>query len=156
VFANMPFGHFFMVLFFILTSIAALGAMLSLLEAPVSVVSEQFGWPRSHAIGIILFLLMIVGAGCALSESWAAEIKIFSMTFFDFLDFITSKILLPLVGMFICIFVGWVWGYPNLKAALSNEGELNNGLISAILFFILRFISPILILVVMLKGLNVF
>jgi NSS family neurotransmitter:Na+ symporter len=156
VFANMPFGHFFMVLFFVLTSIAALGAMLSLLEVPVSVASERFKWSRSRATLVNLLLLAVLGAGCALSESWTAEIKVFGMNIFNFFDFITSKLFLPLGGIFICIFVGWVWGYPQLKAALSNEGQLNNEKIIGTLFFILRFISPVLILVVMLKGLGVF
>jgi len=156
VFANMPFGHFFMVLFFILTSIAALGAMLSLLEVPVSVASERFGWSRARATIVNLLLLVVLGAGCALSGSWTAGIKILGMNLFDFFDFLTSKLFLPLGGIFICLFVGWVWGYPQLKAALSNEGQLNNEKIIKILFFILRFISPVLILAVMLEGLSIF
>ena len=156
VFTNMPFGHFFMVVFFILTSIAALGAMLSMLEVPVSVISGQLGWSRPRSIALSLSILVVLGAGCALSESWTAKIKIFDMNFFNFFDFLTSKIFLPLGGIFICAFVGWVFGLPKSIIALGNERKLKNEKIVKLLFFILRFISPILIIVVMLKGLKLF
>jgi len=156
VFTNMPFGHFSMVVFFILTSIAALGAMLSMLEVPVSVISGQLGWSRPRSIALSLSILVVLGAGCALSESWTAKIKIFDMNFFNFFDFLTSKIFLPLGGIFICAFVGRVFGLPKSIIALGNERKLKNEKIVKLLFFILRFISPILIIVVMLKGLKLF
>lgn len=155
VFASMPLGNVFMVAFFVLAAIAATGAMLSILEVPVSVFSERFGISRVKATVINLLLLALVGAGCALSNSTLSGCKPFGMTLFDLFDFVTSNLLMPLGGIFLCLFVGWVWGFERLKQALSNEGELKNeGLLKA-LFFVLRYVSPLLILVVMLKGLGV-
>lgn len=156
VFANMPFGQFFMALFFVLTSIAAIGAMLSLLEVPVSVMSERFSWSRSRATVVNLILLAILGSGCALSYSIFAHFTIQDMNLFDLFDFLTSKLFMPLGGIFLCLFVGWVWGSQRLKRALSNEGQLKNETVAQLLFFVIRFITPILILIVMLKGLGVF
>ena len=77
------------------------------------------------------------------------------MTLFALFDFVTSNLLMPLGGIVLCLFVGWAWGFERLKQALSNEGTLKNeGLLKA-LFFVLRYVSPSLILVVMLKGLSV-
>lgn len=155
VFASMPLGNVFMVAFFVLAAIAATGAMLSILEVPVSVFSERFGISRVKATLINLLLLALVGAGCALSNSTLAGFKPFGMTLFDLFDFVTSNLLMPLGGIFLCLFVGWVWGFERLKQALSNQGALRNeGLLKA-LFFVLRYVSPLLILVVMLKGLGV-
>ncbi|WP_434626968.1 sodium-dependent transporter [Chromobacterium sp. CV08] len=156
VFASMPLGHLFMVVFFVLAAIAATGAMLSILEVPVSVLSERFGISRVRSTVINLLLLAVVGAGCALSNSLTADFKIHGMTLFDLFDFITSNVLMPLGGICLCLFTGWVWGFDRFRDALSNGGTLGNERLLRGLFFVLRFVSPLLILAVMLKGLKVF
>lgn len=154
VFASMPFGHLFMVLFFVLSAVAATGAMLSLLEVPVSVLVGRFGISRSRATMLNLLLLALVGASCALSNNVLADTKLFGMTFFDLFDYLSSNILLPLGGICICLFVGWVWGKTQLAAALSNQGALANDKVVAVVYLLLKYITPVLIALVMLKGLG--
>lgn len=154
VFASMPFGHLFMVLFFVLSAVAATGAMLSLLEVPVSVMVGRFGISRLRATGISLLLLALVGASCALSNSVLADVKPFGMTFFDLFDYLSSNILLPLGGICICLFVAWVWGRQQLEEALSNQGALANKQVVAMVYLLLKFITPALIALVMLRGLG--
>ena len=85
-----------------------------------------------------------------------AETKLFGMNPFDLFDFLSSNVLLPVGGILICLFVGWVYGLPELEKRLSNEGALNNrGLIRAV-FFLVRFIAPLSIAIVLLHGLKVF
>jgi neurotransmitter:Na+ symporter, NSS family len=154
IFASMPFGQIFLVLFFVLAAIAATGAMLSLLEVPVAYLNEQLGLKRWVATLITVGLLVLIGSTAALSNSTLANVKPFGMTFFDLFDFATSNVLLPLGGLFICIFVGWVLGYEKVEEALSNGGTLNNaGMIKGI-FFIVRFVTPILIILILLNGLK--
>jgi neurotransmitter:Na+ symporter, NSS family len=156
VFAAMPFGQVFIVLFFVLAAIAATGAMLSLLEVPVAFLNEQFGVKRWKATLIAVVLLALIGSTAALSNSTLSQIKPFGMTFFDLYDFATSNVLLPLGGVFICLFVGWVWGFGKIQQALSNSGVLKNQIVITVFFFIVRFISPILIILILLRGLNIF
>ena len=78
------------------------------------------------------------------------------MTMFDLFDYLSSNIILPAGGIFVALFVGWVWGFDQLKLALSNHGALTNERLVRVLFFLLRYVSPLLILVVMLKGLGLF
>lgn len=59
-------------------------------------------------------------------------------------------------GLFIVIFVGWMWGSKNIVMALNNEGTLNNQVIIRILLFIIRYITPILVIVILLGGLGIF
>ena len=155
VFASIPFGHLFMVLFFVLSAIAATGAMLSILEVPVSVLSERFHMSRRRATLINLLVLGAVGSTCALSNSTFAGVQIAGKTFFDLFDFVSSNVLMPLGGIFLCLFVGWVWGFERMKTALTNGGELELPILKP-LFFIIRYVSPPLILIVMLKGLGLF
>lgn len=155
VFANMPLGQVFLVIFFVLAAIAATGAMLSILEVPVSVMSERFGWSRGKAVVVNLLLLAAIGSTCALSNSWMANAKLFGKTPFDLFDYVSSSLLMPVGGIGLCVFVGWVWGKQRFVNALSNEGRLHNGLVLNGLFFVIRWVSPVLILAVMLKGLGI-
>ena len=154
VFAHMPFGQLFMVVFFVLTAIAATGAMLSILEVPVSVLSERFGWSRTRATVCTLLALVVIGASAALSNSLLAHFTLLGLTMFDLFDKLTSNVLMPLGGILLCLFVGWVWGPQRFGDELSNADTLNNrGMLKA-LFLITRWVSPLLILVVMLAGLG--
>ncbi|AJE02559.1 sodium-dependent transporter [Geobacter pickeringii] len=156
VFAAMPFGSVFMVLFFILAAIAATGAMLSLLEVPVAFLHEHFCLPRLKATAITVLLLGLLGSTAALSGSVLATVTPFGMTFFDLYDFLTSNLLLPVGGMMICIFTGWVYGFGRVEEALSNGGVIANARVIRIFFGIVKFISPLLVLTILLKGLKVF
>jgi NSS family neurotransmitter:Na+ symporter len=98
VFASIPFGHLFMVLFFVLSAIAATGAMLSILEVPVSVLSERFHMSRTRATLINLLVLGAVGSTCALSSSTLADVQVGGKTFFDLFDFVSSNVLMPLAA----------------------------------------------------------
>lgn len=154
VFTAMPGGSIFMTLFFILTAVASVGAMLSLLEVPVAILSERYALSRKRASLYTILAIMALGVPAALSQSLSAELKVFGLNPFDLFDFLSSNILMPLGGILICLFVGWVYGLPELEKRLSNEGRLaNRGLIQAI-FFLVRYVAPLFIGVVMLHGLK--
>jgi NSS family neurotransmitter:Na+ symporter len=155
VFHNMPFGQFFMVVFFVLTAVASMGAMLSLLEVPIALLNERFNMSRSKATWTTMALLAVVGSTCALSNSSLSGFKLFGMTMFDLFDFLTSNVMLPLGGIGLCLFVAWIWGFKRFNDELSNHGRLNMPVLKVV-FFLARWVSPLLILVVMLKGLNLF
>lgn len=154
VFASMPFGQFFMVIFFILAAIAATGAMLSLVEVPVAYLSEQLKLSRTKATIITTVLLMLIGSTAALSSSSLSGVMVFGKSFFDLFDFLTSNIMLPVGGFFIAIFTGWIWGPEKIKKALSNQGTLHNDGLIGVIIFLLRYVTPVLVLIVLLDGLN--
>lgn len=156
VFAQMPFGHLLMVVFFVLSAIAATGAMLSILEVPVSVISERFKMSRTRSVLINVFFLALIGSTCALSNSTLAHVTVAGLNMFDLFDALSSKVLMPLGGILLSLFVGWVWGRQHLSQAVSNQGLLDNASLTRILLLLLRFVSPLLVLIVMLKGLNLF
>ena len=156
VFTSMPGGIVFMTLFFILTAIASVGAILSLLEVPVAILAERFGMGRKPASLLTILAIAIVGAPAALSQGVLAKTTLFGKNAFDICDFLSSNLLLPLGGILICLFVGWVYGLPQLEQRLSNEGALNNRGLVRIVFVLVRFVAPLSIAVVLLHGLNVF
>ncbi len=155
VFASMPLGNVFMVIFFILTAIASIGAMLSLLEVIVAYLQNGIGMSRARATLITIVSLAVIGSTAALSNSTLADVKLFGLTFFDLYDFVTSNLLLPIGGFFLAIFTAWIWGYPKFKDALTNSGVLKNDKVVLLMFNILRFVTPVLVFVILLNGLKI-
>lgn len=154
VFAQLPFGQGLMVVFFLLTSIAAIGAMLSLLEVPVLILHERLGMSRPKAIAASLVIVAVMGAACALSGNVLSGFLIFGRNMFDLMDFVSSNLLLPAGGILIALFTGWAWGRKAFSDAVSNDGALQNARLAQVLVFLLRYVSPLLILVIMLNGLG--
>lgn len=154
VFAQLPFGQGLMVAFFLLTSIAAIGAMLSLLEVPVLILHERLGLSRPRAIAVCVALVGVLGATCALSGNILSGFLLFGRNMFELMDFVSSNLLLPLGGILIALFAGWVWGRERFSFALSNDGFLHNAGLATGLVSLLRYVSPLLILLVMLHGLD--
>ncbi len=154
VFASMPLGGVFMVLFFVLAAIATIGAMLSLLEVPVAFLAERTHMSRKVATLLTVVLLAVIGSAAALSNSTLANFKLFGMVPFDLFDYATSNILLPVGGFFIAVFVGWTWGFDQVKQALTNEGLLRNERIIKVFFGLIKFVTPLLVFVVLLSQLK--
>ena len=156
VFTSMPGGTLFMTLFFILTAVASVGAILSLLEVPVAILTERFGVGRKQASVYTILMIAALGVPASLSNSTMADVKIFGMNAFDLFDFLSSNVLLPLGGILICLFVGWVYGLPQLEKQLSNDGKLANAGVIKAVFFLIRVVTPLAIAVVLLHGLKLF
>lgn len=155
VFSSMPMGQFFMAIFFILTGIATIGAMLSLFEVPVAFMIESMGWTRKKATIVTALGLGSCGIPATLSFSLLSDVTLFGLNFFDFYDYLSSNLLMPIGGFFICVFAGWFWGKENIEKSLSNNGTLKNRAIITLYSVIVKWVTPLLVLAVLLKGLGV-
>lgn len=147
VFNQMPGGYFWGILFFILLAIAALTSTISMLEVITAYVSEEWKINRkATAIGstIVIALLAI---GCSLSMGVWSEYTILGMNLFDLFDNFTAKILMPIGGIAISIFFGWVVDRKSREAELTNEGTMKLKYLK-FYTFLLKYIVPIAILAV--------
>ncbi|MFW5488677.1 MAG: sodium-dependent transporter [Desulfovibrio sp.] len=156
VFASMPMGRIFVVIFFVLTAIASTGAMLSLFEVPVAYLAERHGMSRLKASVMCAVGLALFGAPSTLSSNLMADFKIFGLNMFDLCDFVSSNLLMPIGGLFICFFAAWIFGKDRIVEALSNRGALSNQGISRVYTLLVAFLTPILVIIVLLNGLGVF
>ncbi|WP_339820137.1 sodium-dependent transporter [Paenibacillus sp. FSL R7-0216] len=143
-FSAMPLGAFFGGLFFILLAIAALTSSVSLLEVPVTYVMDRWGWGRGKSVTIISVLVLLIGLPSVFSFG---AVPVFTdmggKSFFDWLDFMTSNILLPLGGLITTVFAGYFW-----KNAAEAAG-LKAGWFRVWLFMV-RYIAPVLVFLVLL------
>ncbi len=145
-FSAMPLGALFGGLFFVLLAFAALTSAVSLLEVPVAFVRDVFGWSRGLSTVVLSLLCFLVGVPLALSlGSKAPWLTFGGKSLFDWVDFVCSNIVLPLAGLVITLFVGYVW-----RGAAEESG------LSAWWFrlwlFMLRYVAPLLVLLVFLYS----
>src|SRR5690554_1434198 len=106
-FIQMPAGIWFGSLFFVLVLFAAWSSSISLLEPLVAWLVEA-GWPRLRATMSLAGAAWLIGIGSVLSFNEWVDVTLFGKTIFGNLDFLTTNIMLPLGGLLIAIFAGWV------------------------------------------------
>lgn len=151
-FTAMPWGTFFGTLFFILIGLAAWTSSVSLIEPGVAWLVESKKIRRVPATFLLTGIAWLLGIASVLSFNVLADFKPWYLLFktpFDFLDFLTSQLLLPLGGLFIAIFVGWFMNKRIVEQELDAEG---NSLFD-IWRFVLRFVSPSLVALVLILTL---
>ena len=149
-FGHMAYGSFFGSLFFILLVFAAWSSSISLIEPAVAWLVENRNMSRMRACIWAGLVTWVVGIGTVLSFNLTADVKIFGKTFFDVLDYLTANIMLPLGGLCIAIFAGWVMSKENSASELS----LKRPLMYKGWNILVKFISPVAVIIVFLKAID--
>jgi NSS family neurotransmitter:Na+ symporter len=154
IFSQMPLGGLFTMLFFMLTAIATIGAMVSILEVPVAWIIEKGHMGRRGAAILTGGLMFALGIPATLSQNpLLAEVKVFGKNFFDLFDFMSSNILLPVGGLAIAIIGGWALARKDFVGEM-NRGYATEPWHGQLLFGILKFVTPVLILLILLSSLG--
>jgi len=148
VFHQMPGGYIFSILFFVLLTVAALTSSISILEVVVAYFKEEFNMGRKFSTVLATVLISLLGIVCSLSMGMFSSYTLGGLNFFDLMDWISANILLPTGGLFIALFVGWHFGRKKVKAEVAKGGSLS-GLFLSVFIFLVKFVAPIAIAVVM-------
>ena len=158
IFKNMPFGIVVGVVFFILLSIAALTSTISLLEVPTSFLVDEKKIARKVAVWVVGITVFVLGLPSALSQgavSWLSKPIAGGMDFLSLMDFLWGNLSLAFGAFLLSIFVGWVWGakHASKELAIGNSGFTKW---APLWGFLIRFISPITIFIILLNLFNIF
>jgi len=151
IFAKMPLGALWAVLFFLLLFFAAITSSISLLEVVVAYFIDELGMSRGRAAVIFGIIIFLMGIPSSLSLGKWSGFTIMGKIFLDFMDYISSNIMLPLGGIFISLFVGWFfWERALLEA--TSEGRYPLGWAS-LWKVVCRYIAPMAIAWILVSGL---
>ena len=151
IFNQMTGGYVFCIIFFVLLAVAALTSTISLLEVIVAYFVEELRLSRRWATVIAGLACMAVGVFASLSLKSDSALRVAGMSFFDGLDFLSAKILLPVGAFFIVLFVGWRMGKSAFFKEITNEGTLKLS-VKGVIYFIIKFIAPLAIAVIFISG----
>ena len=146
-FGVMPYGEVVATLFFILLFFAAITSSISLIEPAISFLIEKYSFSRAEATIRLSSLTWFIGIGTLLSFNYLSDVTFFEMTFFDLLDTFTSKFMLPLGGLLMAIFVGFIVK----KKIVYEELEMNKTLFN-FWRFIIKFIAPVAVTLIFING----
>ncbi len=154
VFSKVPFGNLLIIVFFLLTSMAATMSMLSLAEVPVAFLTEEFNMNRKTAVISTMSITALVGVLTVHPQSLFGAIKLFGLNFFDLFDFISSNILMPITGGLTIIFVAYFTSKADIIDEISNGHTLHNKGAIKVYYYITKYVAPLLILIVFLNSLG--
>ena len=150
----MPFAALWSAVFFILLIMASLTSTISFHEVLTAYFLEEYNISRKAATRITSALSLAL---CLLSLLWVFDIDMLDLkgiSFFEIFDYATANILMPLGGLFTCIFAAWKMKPQFMRDEMTNYGELR-GRAYPLLYYTLRYITPLLIVYIFFKNLGV-
>ena len=143
IFKGMPLAAVWSAIFFLLVILASLTSTISFHEVLTAYFAEEFSLSRKKAAFVTTMISIVLSS--------VTFFSLFGIDFFNMFDYITANILMPLGGMFTCIMVVWFMKKGFMKEELTNYGKCN-GWFAPVVIFMLRYITPLLILYIFIKN----
>jgi len=149
-FGQLPFGVIFGTLFFVLVSFAAITSAISISEPALAYLVEEYNAKRGRVAISLGVISWVLGIGTVLSFNvWADTHIVGNLTFFDFVDYVSQNVMLPLGGMFIALFCAYV--LP--KTVVGTQLGISSGAVALLWKLVCGVIAPLAVLVVFLGTL---
>lgn len=150
-FGGLPaLGYVVAIVFYILLTLAALTSLISLHEVSTAFFHEELHVTRKRAAWIVTISCSVIGSLCSLSLGKFDGLQLFGKSMFSLFDFTSGQILLPLGGFLTCFFVGWYLPQNLVRDEYTNWGTLRSRSYKVYLFTV-RYVCPILILLIFLR-----
>jgi NSS family neurotransmitter:Na+ symporter len=147
-FAQMPGGYAFSIVFFVVLSVAGITSMVGLIETVNHWVEERYGMPRHKITLLVVGSIAVLSVFSALSYNVLGELSMGGKNLNDIMDYFANQILLPLGGLLIAVFAGWVMK----KQFTRDELTTLNANTYEIWHFLIRFVVPPALLVIFVRG----
>lgn len=137
--------------FFLLVMFAALTSMISLVEACVSILQDTLEWKRRKALLVTVIVLSATGIIVTLGYSSLSFIQPLGAgsTILDLLDFLTSSVMMPLGGLLMCLFFGWIRQPKVLIDEVRLSGEFKSAQLWSVM---IKYIAPILLVAIFITS----
>lgn len=118
-FNQLPLGNFFGAMFFLLIFFAALSSALGYLEPIVMTCTELFKMNRSKAVWLSLAAIFVIGIPPILAQGPWSHILIGGRNFFDFADYLSGNIMMPLGALILSLYVAFVWKFEHYQSEIN-------------------------------------
>ena len=145
-------GFLFSSLFYLLLLLSALTSAISLHEPVTAYIHEEWHVSRHRAAGMVTAGCILLAIACSLSMGVWNGFRIGGLCLFDLSDFVSAKIILPLGGIIICLFVGWRLDRQLVYNEVTNNGSLRIRLFRLYIFLV-RWVAPLAISIIFINEL---
>ncbi len=150
VFHDMPIGKIIGLLFFILVFFAALTSAISLMETIVSIFMDKFHWRRSTTCIIVTAYILLMGIPSSLGFGIWDFVKPLGMSILDFMDFTSNNVLMPIVALGTCFFVGFILKPKTIiDEATINGAKFNH---KGMFTVMIKWIAPICLIIILVTS----
>lgn len=150
-------GHIIGTLFFALVLFAALTSAISLMETVVSIFIDKFKFSRIKACIIVLIMILVLAVPSSLGFGIWSGASINGMTILDMCDFASNSVLMPIVALLTCIFVGYILKPEVIIGEVTLNGVFKREKMYKVF---IKYVAPILVLFILissvLEGLGLF
>lgn len=150
VFESMPGGTFIGIAFFVMVLFAALTSSISLMETVVSIVCDKFKMKRIPACVAVLVFSVLLGFLSSTGYGLLGNVKLIGMQFLDFFDFVSNSVLMPIVALCTCIFVGFVIKPKAIIEEVETDGVKFKG--KKLFSVVIKYIAPIFIVLILISS----
>lgn len=149
-FNQIPLGSLFGTMFFLLIFFAALSSGLGYLEPIVITMSELLKMDRKKAVWVSLTSIFIIGFPTIMAQGPWKDILIGERNFFDFADYLSGNILMPLGALLLSLYTVLVWKFEKYQEEtnLGAEGFKVANWWSPLV----KFIIPIALVIILVTG----
>lgn len=152
------FGLVIGALFFVLVIFAALTSCISLMEAVTATIMDRFNQSRKVSVIITYAIALVIGLIVCLGyNKFMFSVSFASVSggqILDILDWATNSFLMPIVAIFTCIVVGWVWGTDKALEEVQLNGEKFPR--KPIFVVMTKYIAPVLLFIILLNSFGLF
>ena len=149
IFDTITFGNVVGIVFFLLVFFAALTSSISLMETVVSIVEDKFHWGRKKVCALVVVGCVLLALPSTLGFGILDGVKILGMNFLDFFDFTANSVIMPIVAILTCIFIGYVIKPKTITEEIALTGKFKS---ETIFVIIIKYIAPICILAILISS----
>lgn len=136
-------------LFFLLVLFAALTSSVSLMETVVSIFQDTFHWSRKFTCTLVMLGCLVLALPSSLGYGLLDWIAPLGLSLLDFFDFISNSVLMPIVALLTCLFVGWV---VKPKLVVDEVKRSSRFPREKLFVVVIRYVAPICILLVLISS----
>lgn len=138
-------GQVLALIFFASLAFAGITSAISILEPTVAHLTRRRGWNRAKATWLPMLIAYGLGLAVLLSNiNGFGWLSFGGKNLFDWADFITAAIVLPVGGLLLAVFMGYVADRQRLTAHLRHEGLSMRAI--ALWFWLIRYVAPVAVI----------
>ena len=149
IFDTMPGGSVIGAAFFVMVLLAALTSSISLMETVVSIFQDRLKVGRKTSCLIVLGISILLGIPSSLGFGVWSEVKLLGMQFLDFFDFMSNSIIMPIVALATCLFVGFFLKPKTVIDEVSLTGKFKSEKLFSV---VIRYVAPVCILLILISS----